>query len=171
MGAWRPAPIVHPRLPSCSAPGVDARDAPGRGHYAASMAREQRVYAVASRPDVQVHVRDLGLACCAVEFAAAIGRGLLVPVDPDPAAAAVLVVSGTVTDALAPEVLAAWEALPAPKAAVSFGACSNSGGPYWDSYSVTKGVDRVLPVTTYIPGCPPRPEALVDALVGLVVPA
>ena len=146
------------------------------GDYAAGMAREQRVYAVAGRPDVRIHVSDLGLACCAVEFAAAIGRGLLVPASPDPGTsdsgtAAVLVVSGTVTDALAPEVVAAWEALPEPKAAVSFGACSNSGGPYWDSYSVTKGVDRVIPVSTYVPGCPPRPEALVDALVSLVVPA
>ena len=154
-----------------SAPGV--HNAHPRGYYAAGMALEQRVYAVAGHPEIRIHVRDLGLACCAVEFAAAIGRGLLVPAQPDaPAgAAAVLVVSGTVTDALAPEVLAAWEALPEPKAAVSFGACSNSGGPYWDSYSVMKGVDRVIPVSTYVPGCPPRPEALVDALVSLVVPA
>ena len=129
------------------------------------------MYAVAGHSGVRIHVRDLGLACCAVEFAAAIGRGLLVPASPEPGTAAVLVVSGTVTDALAPSVLAAWEELPEPKAAVSFGACSNSGGPYWDSYSVTKGVDQVIPVTTYVPGCPPRPEALVDALVALVVPA
>jgi NADH-quinone oxidoreductase subunit B len=135
------------------------------------MVREERVYAVAGRSSVHVHVRDLGLACCAVEFAAAVGRGLLVPAPADPGAAHVLVVSGTVTDALAPAVLAAWEALPEPKAAVSFGACSNSGGPYWDSYCVTKGVDRVIPVSTYVPGCPPRPEALVDALVSLVVPS
>lgn len=135
------------------------------------MAVEHRVYAVASRPDVHVHVRDLGLACCAVEFAAAIGRGLLVPAEPDPLAFRVLVISGTVTDALAPQVLAVWEALPEPKAAMSFGACSNSGGPYWDSYSVTKGVDRIIPVTAYVPGCPPRPEALVEALVALAVPA
>jgi NADH-quinone oxidoreductase subunit B len=135
------------------------------------MDRQPRVYAVAARPDVHVHVRDLGLACCAVEFAAAIGRGLLVPAEPDPLAFRVLVISGTVTDALAPQVLAVWEALPEPKAAMSFGACSNSGGPYWDSYSVTKGVDRVIPVTAYVPGCPPRPEALVDALVALAVPA
>ena len=191
-GGHGAAPIVHPR--PCARPvnGADARDSllgaisrlgasvvdtephnrPRLGDYAAGMAGEQRVYAVAGRPDVRIHVRDLGLACCAVEFAAAIGRGLLVPAEADsPGSAAVLVVSGTVTDALAPQVLAAWEALPEPKAAVSFGACSNSGGPYWDSYSVTKGVDQVIPVTTYVPGCPPRPEALVDALVSLVVPA
>lgn len=135
------------------------------------MAGEQRVYAVAERPDVQVHVRDLGLACCAVEFAAAVGRGLLVPAEAVPEAFTVLIVSGTVTDALAPQVVAAWEALPEPKAALSFGACSNSGGPYWDSYAVTKGVDRLIPVSTYVPGCPPRPEALVDAIVSMTVPA
>lgn len=130
------------------------------------------VYAVAEAPGVRVHVTDLGMACCAVEFAAAIARGLLVPVATgDTGEASVLVVSGTVTDALSPMVLSAWESLPEPRAAVSFGACSNSGGPYWDSYSVTKGIDQVIPVQTYVPGCPPRPEALVDALVALVVPA
>ena len=173
MGGHGAGPIVHPRLFAGPVTGADARDgAVPPGDYAAGMAGEQREYAVAGRPDVRIHVRDLGLACCAVEFAAAIGRGLLVPAEVDsPGSAAVLVVSGTVTDALAPQVRAAWEALPEPKAAVSFGACSNSGGPYWDSYSVTKGVDQVIPVTTYVPGCPPRPEALVDALVSLVVPA
>ena len=126
------------------------------------------VYAVADAPGIRVHVADLGMACCAVEFAAALGRGLLVAAPDDGAPAArVLVVSGTVTDVLAPSVLAAWEALPEPKVAMSFGACSNTGGPYWDSYSVTKGVDQVIPVHSYVPGCPPRPEALIDAIVEL----
>ena len=131
------------------------------------------VYAVAAAPAVRVHVADLGLACCAVEFATAVARGLLVPVGPgaDPGATSILVISGTVTDALAPAVLAAWGDPPEPKAALSFGACSNSGGPYWDSYAVTKGVDQVIPVHAYVPGCPPRPEALIDALLSLTVPA
>jgi len=112
-------------------------------------------------------VLEVGLACCAVEFVAATAArpDLLVPDDGTAGERVeVLCVSGTVTDKLAPAVLALWEGLPEPKAVLSFGSCANSGGPYWDSYCVTKGVDQLLPVDVYVPGCPPRPESLVAGL-------
>ncbi|HWH29050.1 MAG TPA: NADH-quinone oxidoreductase subunit NuoB [Mycobacteriales bacterium] len=131
------------------------------------------VDADAGRP-LSLWVYDVGLACCAVEFlAAAVGVGSVegdreqlgaVPMTTAAADAQVLLVSGTVTAKLAPAVQRLYEQLPHPKHVISFGACANSGGPYWDSYCVTPGVGTLLPVDVHVPGCPPRPEALLDAL-------
>lgn len=106
---------------------------------------------------------EAGLACCAVEVAAALSRSTSVV---DLPALEVLLVSGTVTDVLAPAVRAMWEALreTGTTYVLSFGACANSGGPYWDSYAVTNGIDQLIPVDVYVPGCPPRPEALLEGL-------
>lgn len=118
-------------------------------------------------------VFNFGLACCAIEFIAAsmarhdfIRLGVI-PMAHGPRQADLMVVSGTVTDKMAPAVRRLWEQMPEPKYVISFGACSNSGGPYWDSYCVTKGVDQVVPVDVYVPGCPPRPEALLQGIVKL----
>jgi NADH-quinone oxidoreductase subunit B len=113
---------------------------------------------------------EVGLACCAVEFAAAsVTRAdvLRPAIGESRAEASVVVVSGTVTDKLAPSIKEFYDGLPDPKYVISFGSCANCGGPYWDSYCVTKGVDQMLPVDVYVPGCPPRPEALLDAIAEL----
>jgi NADH-quinone oxidoreductase B subunit len=118
-------------------------------------------------------VFNFGLACCAIEFiAASMGRHDfirlgVIPFAHGPRQADLMVVSGTVTDKMAPAVRRLWEQMPEPKYVISFGACSNSGGPYWDSYCVTKGVDQIIPVDVYVPGCPPRPEALLQGIVKL----
>lgn len=119
-----------------------------------------------------LRVLDVGLACCSVELMAAVSDRRLaraagaVPVDGS--GVDVVVVAGTCTDVMAPALRSAYDALPAGTRVVAFGACASSGGPYWDSYSVTKGVDQLVPVDLYVPGCPPRPEALLDAVLALV---
>lgn len=114
--------------------------------------------------DGSVIVASLGLACCAVEVeAATTGRNA---VDAVPAGArVVLAVAGTVTDAVAPLVRDLVAAHPGAEI-VSFGACASAGGPYWDSPVVTKGVDQLVRVDHYLPGCPPSPAALAALLDG-----
>ncbi|GII26110.1 hypothetical protein Pme01_57070 [Planosporangium mesophilum] len=118
-------------------------------------------------------VFNFGLACCAIEFIATsmarhdFMRLGVIPFAHGPRQADLMVVSGTVTDKMAPAIKRLYDQMPEPKYVISFGACSNCGGPYWDSYSVTKGVDQIVPVDVYVPGCPPRPEALLHGILRL----
>jgi NADH-quinone oxidoreductase subunit B len=116
---------------------------------------------------------QFGLACCAIEMIAAsmarydIARFGSEVFRASPRQADLLIVSGTVTKKMAPQVVRLWDQMPAPKYCIAMGACAISGGPFKQGYNVLKGIDRYIPVDVYIPGCPPRPEALLHGLMQL----
>jgi len=114
----------------------------------------------------------MGLACCAIELMAVaaarfdIARFGAEVMRFSPRQADCMIVSGTVTYKMAPQVRRIYDQMPSPKWVIAMGACASTGGMY-RSYAVLQGVDRILPVDVYVSGCPPRPEALLDALVRL----
>jgi NADH-quinone oxidoreductase subunit B len=116
---------------------------------------------------------SFGLACCAIEMMAAsashydLDRMGVFP-RPSPRQSDVMIISGTVTFKMAERIRLLYEQMPEPRYVISMGSCSNCGGPYWEhGYHVLKGVDRIIPVDVYVPGCPPRPEALIGGILKL----
>ena len=114
-----------------------------------------------------------GTSCCFIEFASLIGsrfdfdRYGLVPRS-SPRQADLILTAGTVTMKMAPSLVRLYEQMPEPKYVIAMGACTITGGMFsTDSYSTVRGVDKLIPVDVYLPGCPPKPEAVIDALTKL----
>lgn len=116
---------------------------------------------------------QFGLACCAIEMMAAsmarhdLARFGAEVFRPSPRQADLMIVAGTVTKKMAPQVVRLYNQMPEPKYVIAMGACAISGGPFKQGYNVLKGIDRFIPVDVHIPGCPPRPEALLHAFMTL----
>jgi NADH-quinone oxidoreductase subunit B len=114
-----------------------------------------------------------GLACCAFEMMSGatsrndMDRWGMFPFRASPRQADVLIVAGTLTTKMAGPLVRLWEQMPEPKWCVAMGDCTCSGGRYKRSYSTIEGIDRVMPVDVYVPGCPPRPEGLIYGMLKL----
>jgi NADH-quinone oxidoreductase subunit B len=114
-----------------------------------------------------------GLACCAIEGLMATGAarydydrfGMMFRASPRQSD--LMIVAGTVTHKMGKRIKRIYEQMAEPRYVMAIGSCAISGGPFYDSYHVVKGVDKIIPVDIYVPGCPPRPEAVLDACLKL----
>jgi NADH-quinone oxidoreductase subunit B len=166
----QPAEITH--LADLEAAGVGRRDdarwtgllevIPTKADYVLDLLRANSLWPLLS-----------GLACCAIEMMSYatsrndIDRWGAFPFRASPRQADVLIVAGTLSTKMAGPLLRLWEQMPEPKWCVAMGDCTVSGGRYKRSYATVEGIDRIMPVDVYVPGCPPRPEGLIFAMMKL----
>ena len=136
----------------------------------AVVARSSELFALARKSSLWT--LSFGLACCAIEMMSAhmshhdLDRFGVVTW-PSPRQADVMIVAGTVVKKMADPIIRLYEQMPDPKWVIAMGSCATNGGPYFRSYSVVMGVDHLIPVDVYVPGCPPRPEALMFGILEL----
>ena len=176
------APLVTPAIPVI--PGEHPNEAPrltpvelvpGKALYKQALPGVMQVpldLVLAASRKSSLWPMTFGLACCAIEMIGTymahydLDRFGIVPW-PSPRQSDVMIVAGTVTKKMAPAVKLLYEQMPNPKWVISMGACATNGGPYTRYDRVLQGVDKVIPVDVYVPGCPPRPEALIDSFLAL----
>jgi NADH-quinone oxidoreductase subunit B len=114
-----------------------------------------------------------GLACCAIEMIATassryeLARFGMEVMRPSPRQADLMIVSGTVTKKMVPQIVRLYNQMAEPKYVLSMGACANGGGPFKEGYNVVSGIDKFVPVDVYVPGCPPTPQALLHGIITL----
>ena len=157
------------------------RELEGRDAYLSDTARWGQLEVIPTKADLVIDLIRMnslwpllsGLACCAFEMMSGatskndMDRWGMFPFRASPRQADVLIVAGTLTTKMAGPLVRLWEQMPEPKWCVAMGDCTCSGGRYKRSYSTVEGIDRVLPVDVYVPGCPPRPEGLIYGMMKL----
>ena len=153
----RPGPSLFDEKASGKVPGV-------------VLATTDQLFAMARKSSLWT--LTFGLACCAIEMMSTymahhdLDRYGVVTW-PSPRQADVMIVAGTVVKKMAEPLRLLYEQMPDPKWVIAMGSCATNGGPYYRSYSVVMGVDHIVPVDVYVPGCPPRPEALLYGILQL----
>ena len=173
--ARAPAPVIPAEHPAEAPRLIPVEVIPGKALYKTALPGVLQVPAdlvLAMSRKSSLWPMTFGLACCAIEMIATymahydLDRFGIVPW-PSPRQSDVMIVAGTVTKKMAPSVKLLYEQMPNPKWVISMGACATNGGPYTRYDRVLQGVDKIVPVDIYVPGCPPRPEALIDSFIAL----